>query len=253
MQPSTPGDGHTASTNIAKTRKGRTRRFLQELRKRWYVVMPLSAAAVFGLVAWAPSPPGLAPHSSSATAQQMEAERQNRAEEFLSSLRGRLADEGQATEEVLVSFQRGLTIDEAVKVVRGSGEVVSATLGVVDRAGQEHQVGVLVKPGEDPNDKIDKVAAAMINGVAAEAQRKLECDRLPDGSCQPADQRAVASLQAAAALQPDSLRVYGLVVRGSISALLEMTTRSQDTVLAVEPSRGSPFNPPILTASNEEK
>ncbi len=194
--------------------------------------------------------------SPGARANDQQLERQASAAAYAKTLVTRAAaGEGEATEEVLVSFKGGLTIDQALGVIHRAAPnvtILSATFSSMDSAGIEHTVGVLVRPGEDPHEKLTVVGGVMMQAIAEQARDKLACVKNESGSCEPPEARSVPALTAAAALSPGSFRVYGVAVSGRVTELGAIATEGTAVIQGIEPTAGSPLRAPVFNAGSKE-
>lgn len=212
--------------------------------------------ALFAVIAISIGAHGFESHSPGARANDQQLERQESAAAYGRTLVARAASgEGDATEEVLISFKVGLTIDQALDVIHRVApnvRILSATFSSMDSSGIEHTVGVLVRPGEDPHEKLTVLGGMMMQGIAEQARDKLACVKDETGICGPPDARSVPALAAAAALTPGSFRVYGVAVSGRVTELGAIATEGSGVIQGVEPTAGSPLRAPVFNARSEE-
>lgn len=215
-----------------------------------YLIAPGLSAALLAIVLWNTS--GSSTH---VLAQDSNQQREDAALAFSGALVQRANDgEGGATEEVLVSFTRGMAVANAVELLKSAApgiRLLSATLSTLDSSGTEHTVGIMIRPGEDPTEKLIEFSNGMIGQLASQASEKLSCVAGQAQDCQAPDARSAIGLRAASALTGESLRVYGVVVSGTVAELALLVNHPGGEILSLEPSAGSPLRSPILNAKSE--
>jgi len=222
-------------------------------RRLWPLVLPL-AGVIFAATAWAAADPPseAAVHANS---EDSAAQRELAATEFTDQILSRANSSAAGRqEEVLVSFTRGLAISEALAAIQTSGpnvRLVAAMLYSEDALGMEHAIAVLVRPEDDAGTKIATFVAGFANAAREEAIAKLACDKGPSGSCEPLDQRVVASLSAIRDLDPSSYRVFGVTIQGDVASIATLLGHQAGAIKGVEPSLGSPFRAPLVTPATE--
>lgn len=154
---------------------------------------------------------------------------------------------GRKRDRALVSFRQGLELPVALATLKktspGSTPVVVTSYNY-DATGQRHVTGVMLRPGEDPKEKVPRFVAGFTEETRRRARDLLACTSTKKQVCPVRGTDEKRRLTAQSLLAAETSLVYGIVVEGSVTEL-ERLRPDRDVIAAVEIVGDNPFVSPI--------